>query len=198
MRLHPSLKPNQGMIQYNPVYTNQTKPKSSQKPRNRVTLLTRVIPSAAVLNVQQPDAFGAQKGKGPGTWQFPSTPIKSGCLSEPVSYRSGHKREREAQYRVGLHSAFTFATLRAFHLQSCSLPFRPRSAASHQTSHSRVLQCLWGSIFHLIFLCRGPHGFACSNVMAGSSLEEAIATGVRTTSSALLLFTPYFVAFSLH
>lgn len=75
----------------NPVYRNQTKPKSSRKPRNRVTLLTRVITSTAVLNVQQLDAFGAQKGKEPGTWLFPSTPIKSGCSSEPVSYRSEHK-----------------------------------------------------------------------------------------------------------
>ena len=70
---------------------NQTKPKPSQKPRNRVTLLTRVIPSTAVLNVQQLDDFGAQKGKGPGAWLFLSALIKSGCSSERVSYRSEHK-----------------------------------------------------------------------------------------------------------
>lgn len=48
--------------------------------------------------------FGAQKGKGPGTWPFPSSPIKSGCSSEAVSYRSEHKWAKEVQNCVGLHS----------------------------------------------------------------------------------------------
>lgn len=129
-------------------------------PRNRVILLTRAIGSTAVLSVHQLDGFRSQKGKGPGTQQFPSAPIMSGCSSESVSYRREQKWAIEEKYCMGLHSAFTFATVRAFHLQSCSLPFSPNSGISHQNSHNRVIHSLWGSIFYLFFLRCCSHDFA--------------------------------------
>jgi len=93
----------------------------SEAKKERLTLLTRVILRTAVQNVKQHDVLESRKAKGLGHGHFPSTSIKSGCSSEPVSYRSEHKGSREAQYCVGLHSTFTFVTLRAFHLQPAFL-----------------------------------------------------------------------------
>lgn len=103
------------MVQYNPAYRNQAKPRSSQKPKSRETSLARIKPSPAVVRVQQLNVFVVQKPEGTRAWQFPSTPIKSGCTSEPPSCRSEHKWARQTQDCVGFHSSF------ASHWQSCSL-----------------------------------------------------------------------------
>lgn len=46
------------IMQYDPVYRNQAKPRTSQKPRSRETLLGRIKPSPALLSAQQLNAFG--------------------------------------------------------------------------------------------------------------------------------------------
>lgn len=48
-----------GMIQYNLAYRIPAKPRSSQKPRHRETLLGRIKPSPALLSVRQLNAFGS-------------------------------------------------------------------------------------------------------------------------------------------
>lgn len=139
--------------------------------------------------------FGAQKGKGPGTWPFPSSPIKSGCSSEAVSYRSEHKWAKEVQNCVGLHSAFTFTTPRAIHLQSCSLSFSPRSATSHQNSHScpEPLGQHFPPDFSMLLF-----PWLCILQCYDRFLLGSNCPWCENYPLCPLLITPYFVAFGLH
>lgn len=124
------------VIQYNPVYRNQAKPKSSQNPRNRGTLLTSNTQYCCSQCAATWCFLEPRKVKVLGHGHFPVLPLSQAALQKLSATGVSTNEQRRCRIVWGCTVAFTFTTPRAIHLQSCSLSFSPRSATSHQNSHS--------------------------------------------------------------
>lgn len=129
------------MVQYNPAYRNQAKPRSSQKPKSRETSLARIKPSPTLLRVQQLNAFIVQKPEGTR-----APPLNQAVLQNLPA--AGVSTNEQGRHRI----VWDFTVLLPL-TDSPAACLSPRPATSHQKSYSRVVQSLAGRIFHLSFPC---------------------------------------------